>query len=235
MLFPFKDNIPSRIYPIVNIFLIWINILIFLYESSLGDRLGDFLQVWGLIPAQVTGNVDPGSQGIVLPFFSAMFLHGSWFHLLSNVWFLYLFGDNVEDRLGHWRYLWFYLFAGLVAALAHVASAPESSIPTIGASGAIAGVLGAYIILYPKARVAVFVWFVFFIDVFELPAMTFLGFWFLTQVVSGLFSIPMGEMGGGIAWWAHVGGFLAGALFIRFLCQECELKRHPEDPRPYYR
>lgn len=234
-MFPFRDNIPSRTYPFVTNTLIWVNLVIFMYQSSLGQHFEAFIKSYGLVPAQVIGLVPAGPLGPILPFFVSMFLHGSWFHVLGNMWFLYLFGDNVEDRLGHWRYLWFYLFAGVVAALTHVMFDATSTVPTVGASGAIAGVLGAYLVLYPGARVATLLWFGFFIDVAELPAVTFLGFWFIMQLIPGLLSIPMGAAGGGVAWWAHVGGFAAGVLFIRLLCRECALQRHPVDARPYQR
>ena len=234
-MFPFRDNIPSRTYPLVTMALIWINVLVFTFQLSHGAGFDNFIKTYAMVPAQVTGQMEPGPLGPWLPLFVSMFLHGSWLHLLGNMWFLYLFGDNVEDRLGHWRFLWFYLFCGTVAGVAHIISAPASTVPTVGASGAIAGVLGAYLVLYPRARVATMLWFGFFIDVIELPAITFLGWWFLLQLIPGLFEVSMGEVGGGVAWWAHVGGFLAGFVFARFLCRECALERHYVDPRPYYR
>ncbi|MCE5216611.1 rhomboid family intramembrane serine protease [bacterium] len=234
-MFPFRDNIPSRSYPLVTMALVWINILVFVWEASLGKGMDGFLQTYAMIPAQVTGQVPAGPLGPIVPIFLSMFLHGSWMHVLGNVWFLYLFGDNVEDRMGRLRFLWFYLFAGVVAAITQILFSPASTVPTVGASGAIAGVLGAYLVLYPRARVATLIWLGFFIDVIDLPAVAFLGYWFLLQLIPGLFSIPMGEVGGGVAWWAHVGGFAAGFVFARFLCRECALDRHPVEPRPYYR
>ena len=235
-MFPFRDNIPARNYPFVTNALVWLNILVFVYQSSLGEQgFMALIETWGLVPGRVTGFATPGEAGVLLPFLTSMFLHGSWFHVLGNVWFLYLFGDNVEDRMGPWRFLWFYLFAGTVAGLAQVLTHGSSIIPMVGASGAVAGVLGAYIVMYPHARVATLLWLGFFVTVIELPAVTFLGYWFLIQLISGLVAIPMGEVGGGIAWWAHVGGFAVGFIFARFICKECALARHPEDARPYYR
>jgi len=233
-MFPLRDNIPSRTYPLVTNALIWLNIIVFVYEVSLGEGLQRFITSYGLVPAQVTGHAAPGPLGTIAPYFTSMVLHGGWFHVLGNVWFLWLFGDNVEDRLGHLRFLWFYVFAGLIAGLAHVLSGPESMVPTIGASGAIAGVLGAYLALYPRAKVATVLWLGLLIDVIELPAVTFLGIWFVMQLVPGLLSASLGQVGG-VAWWAHIGGFAAGYAFIRLLCRNCALERHPVETRPYHR
>ncbi|NSW57336.1 MAG: rhomboid family intramembrane serine protease [Armatimonadetes bacterium] len=233
-MFPFRDNIPSRTVPLVTQVLIWTNLLVFAWQASMGQQMVEFIRQFGLVPAVVTGQAPPGPLGIILPFFISMFLHGGWFHVLGNVWFLYLFGDNVEDRLGHGRFLWFYVVAGLVAGIVHVLLNPASTVPTVGASGAIAGVLGAYLVMYPRARVATLLWLGFFIDVVELPAVTFLGFWFIVQIIEGLIALPMMDMGG-VAWWAHIGGFATGFVFARLLCRECMLERHPVDPRPYQR
>ncbi len=233
-MFPLRDNIPSRTYPLVTNILIWANLLVFAYEASLGQELQQFIEAYGLTPARVTGNAPAGPLGVVLPFFTTMILHGSWFHVLGNVWFLWLFGDNVEDRLGHWRYLWFYTIAGLIAGLAHVLSDTASTVPAVGASGAIAGVLGAYLVLYPRARVATLLWLGFWVEIIEIPAVTYLGLWFLYQLLPGLLSASIGQVGG-VAWWAHIGGFAAGFAFARLLCGNCALERHPEESRTYYR
>jgi membrane associated rhomboid family serine protease len=164
-----------------------------------------------------------------------MFLHGGWFHLISNMWALYIFGDNVEDRLGPMRYLLFYLVCGVVAALAHVYSQPLSNVPVVGASGAISGVLGAYLVLYPRARVISLVplwivpWFI------EIPAVFYLGFWFFSQLFSGLLSLGMPiSTYGGVAWWAHVGGFIAGLLLVKILEQKRTYPRwHLDEYHPW--
>jgi len=234
-MFPFRDNVPSRSVPLMTYALIWINVIVFVYEVSLGADLNEFIRAFGLVPGAVTRAVPLGPFGVVLPFFTSMFLHGGWLHLLGNMWFLYLFGDNVEDRMGSLRFLWFYIVAGLAAGLTHVVFSPASPVPTIGASGAVAGVLGAYLVLYPRAKVATLLWLGFFVDVVALPAVTFLGYWFLLQLVAGLFFGVAGQTGGGVAWWAHVGGFVLGFVFARFLCKQCALERHPVDPRPYFR
>ena len=189
---------------------------VFLYESSLGSELRSFIAAFALVPGQVSYGLQSGelgAAGAVQPFFTSMFLHGSWLHLLGNMWFLWIFGDNVEDMLGSWRFLVFYLLAGLGAGLAHYLVQPSSAVPTVGASGAIAGVLAGYLVLFPRARVTTLVPLGFFIQLMELPAMVLIGLWFAIQIGSGLLSF--GAQGGGVAWWAHVGGFLVGAILVR--------------------
>ena len=228
---PIKDNIPSRTYPVVNIILIWINFAVFAIEVAAGPRVHEIIATYGMTPARIA------SEGLTvataLTFITSMFLHGGWTHILGNMWFLYIFGDNVEDRMGHLRYLLFYLLGGIAGGLAHLAFNPASPVPAIGASGAIAAVLGAYYVLFPFARVAALVWFFWFIDIIELPALTFLGFWFLFQFFSGLATLPLaGKFVGGVAWWAHVGGFAAGMILVRFFCQRRTRCRYPYDFRP---
>ena len=189
---------------------------VFLYESSLGAELRSFIAAFALVPGQVSYGLQSGelgAAGAVQPFFTSMFLHGSWLHLLGNMWFLWIFGDNVEDMLGSWRFLVFYLLAGLGAGLAHYLVQPSSAVPTVGASGAIAGVLAGYLVIFPRARVTTLVPLGFFIQLMELPAMVLIGLWFAIQIGSGLLSF--GGTGGGVAWWAHVGGFLVGAILVR--------------------
>jgi membrane associated rhomboid family serine protease len=152
-----------------------------------------------------------------LPLFTSMFMHGGWLHLIGNMLFLYVFGDNIEDRLGHLRYLLFYLLAGLGAAFTQIFINPVSQIPMVGASGAIAGVLGAYILLFPTARILTLIPIFFFIQLVELPAYLFLGIWFIMQLVSGMLSLGIGADAGGVAWWAHIGGFATGAVLLVFL------------------
>ncbi|MDZ7373859.1 MAG: rhomboid family intramembrane serine protease [candidate division KSB1 bacterium] len=217
-MFPLRDNIPSRTWPVVNVSLIVCNLLIFLYEVSLGRHLQDFLMTYGVVPAKVLYLLrkEPWNVvEIVGPFFTSMFLHGGWMHVIGNMWFLWIFGDNVEDRLGHFRYLVFYLLCGLVAGLVHYMLNPTSGVPTVGASGAIAGVMGAYYLLYPRARVLTLVPLFFFVEIIEIPAFFFLGLWFVIQLVQGAFSLAtVDTLTGGVAWWAHVGGFAAGAVLV---------------------
>ncbi len=177
-----------------------------------------FAQQYGEVPAHLAaflaGSHRYNPQQVVLPFFTSMFLHGSWLHVLGNMWFLYIFGDNIEDYLGHFTYLVFYVICGLCAMTTQVAIYPHSSIPTVGASGAIAGVLGAYFILYPRARVLTW----FFVFVFYVPAWIMLGYWFVLQFLAGAATLSMTQAGrdvGGVAVWAHVGGFVAGMVMIK--------------------
>ncbi len=215
-MFPLRDNIRSRSFPIVNWSLIAVSVMVFLLGQAIEFGVGGaafqrFLTLFGLVPSSFS-LLNPLSY---ISVFSSMFLHGGWFHLISNMWILYIFGDNIEDRMGSLRYLIFYLASGIAAGMTHVIFASGSSLPTIGASGAIAGVLGAYMILYPRARVVtliplfIFPWFV------EIPALFYLGIWFLTQISSGLLSIGAMMPFGGIAWWAHIGGFVFGLLLVR--------------------
>lgn len=213
---PLRDANPSDRFPFVTIGLIALCTLIFIYEASLGQGLRAFFSAFALVPGQITYGLQSGeigAAGIVQPFFTSMFLHGSWMHLIGNMWFLWIFGDNVEDSLGSWRFLTFYLLAGLGAGLAHYLLQPSSAVPTVGASGAIAGVLAGYLVLFPRARVTTLVPLGIFIQLMELPAVVLIGLWLAIQIGSGLLSL--GWTGGGVAWWAHVGGFVVGALLVR--------------------
>ncbi|MFN0113733.1 MAG: rhomboid family intramembrane serine protease [Paracoccaceae bacterium] len=203
-MFPIRDHNPSTRTPVVTLALIAANILVFLWELqySGSDRaLAEFFGRWALVPAEAT------AQGDWLPLLTSMFLHGGLMHIAGNMLFLWIFGDNLEDQMGHLGFLAFYLASGAAAGLAHVAAAPLSDVPTVGASGAIAGVMGGYLLLFPKARIDVLIIIVVLYRVFPLPAWAILGFWFALQVVLGLGS-PV--EGGGVAYWAHAGGFLAG-------------------------
>ena len=215
---PLRDDQPRFSAPFVNYFLIGLNLLIFFGEAALNDaHLKTLLFQFGLIPAHVIGMLTGAHHlnplAALMPFITSMFLHGSWLHVGGNMLFLWIFGDNVEDYLGHFKYLMFYLLSGIAAAATQVALTPHSGVPTIGASGAIAGVLGAYFILYPRARVLI--WFppIFF---FHLPSWVMLGYWFVIQFLSGTASSLSyaGNSDGGIAFWAHVGGFIAGIVMI---------------------
>ena len=217
---PLKDINRSQSYPLITVFLIILNGLVFVFEYSLGQRglLNRFIYEFGVVPAFFTSSKYWAQNGILLglfPLFSSMFLHGGWLHFFGNMLYLWVFGDNVEDRLGHFRYLFFYLICGLAAALFHIVTNPSSTLPTVGASGAIAGVLGAYLILFPGARVLTLFPIFFFFQLVEIPALLFIGFWFVMQFFSGALSLVAanGQMGG-TAWWAHIGGFVAGIIMI---------------------
>jgi membrane associated rhomboid family serine protease len=218
-MFPLRDTVRSRSFPLVNLGLIALNILVFLYELAAGPKgLNALLGTFALIPDRLS-LAHPVSAVTLL---TSAFLHGSWFHLISNLWTLYIFGDNVEDRMGSLRYLAFYLLAGVTAGLVQAALNPASQLPTIGASGAIAGVLGAYFILFPYGRVLTFVPLFFLPWFVEIPAYVFLGIWFLTQLPSGLLYLgAAADPGsfGGIAWGAHIGGFIVGLILARLLAR----------------
>ena len=200
---PLRDVIPSRTTPYVTFALIGLNTLVFMYQFSLGETIEEFILYFGLIPAAF-------SWVAVL---TSMFLHGSLLHFGGNMLYLWIFGDNVEDRMGHGRFLVFYLLCGTAAALAQTIVNPDSVVPMVGASGAIAGVMGAYFVLYPRSRIVTLLPLVFFFQIVEVPAIFFLGFWFLLQLLSGVGSMATAtgsEAAGGIAFWAHAAGFLAG-------------------------
>ena len=203
---PLRDVIPSRTTPYVTIGIIVVNALVFWFELSMpAPARQAFMFQLGLVPATFTW----------LTLLTSMFLHAGWLHIIGNMWFLWIFGDNVEDRLGHGRYLAFYLLAGAAAGLAQTLVNPTSPVPTIGASGAIAGVMGAYLVLYPHSRVLTLIWLFIFVDIIEIPAVFFLGFWFLVQLFSGVGSVAQAAGSqGGIAFWAHVAGFLFGLTAV---------------------
>lgn len=223
---PLRDTIPSQRLSLVNWLLIVANVVVFLFEVSLGPRLEPFLYAYGVLPVRF---LTVGGLGEWLTLFSSMFLHAGWWHLASNLLALFIFGDNVEDRMGHLRYLLFYLLAGAVAGLVHIYTNAGSSVPTIGASGAISGVLGAYIILFPTARVITLVPFFFLPWFVEVPALLYLGLWFLSQLLNGLFALGVGYQAyGGVAWWAHAGGFVAGMLLVSLFA-----RRRPQPRAPW--
>lgn len=211
-MFPLYDTVRSHKFPFINVALILANILAFLYEVQLGPAaLEGFIFEWGLIPAELAG--DPSIAWRTI--FTSMFLHGGWFHIINNMWVLFIFGDNVEGHMGGLRYLIFYLLSGVAAVLLQTYVLPSSAVPMIGASGAVAGVLGAYLILFPRSRIASLVPILFIFTIIEIPAILFLVFWFVSQLYSGLFAIQGGG-GSGIAWWAHVGGFIFGVVMVFF-------------------
>lgn len=215
---PIRDNVANRTFPIVNILLILANIGFFIMElrQPSPQALERFIGEWALIPAALFR--DPWSHGIRVV--TSMFLHGGWSHLIGNMMYLWIFGDNVEDRVGHLRYFLFYLLVGSAAGLAQAFLFPASGLPMVGASGAIAGIMGAYFVLYPGSKVTAIVPIFIFLKFVEIPAIFFLGLWFVVQAYQGygtlLHSASGGELSGGVAWWAHAGGFLAGFLLIFF-------------------
>jgi len=234
---PIRDDTPRYSTPFVNYFLIGLNILIFLFEVSLDVRTrAAFLAQFGVVPAWITGAVPyylHAQHGfLLLPIVTSMFLHASWLHLIANMWVLWIFGDNIEDHLGHFLYLIFYLLSGTAASLLHIFFNLGSTVPSVGASGAIAGVMGAYFMLFPSARVLTLVPIIFFFSFIWLPAWIVLGYWFVVQFLSGAAtSIAYSQQtGGGIAFWAHVGGFVAGVVMIKILPQRIRRARYQ-----YYR
>ena len=217
-MFPIRDENKSGSFPVVSVLLIVACTAIFLYEASLGrSGLKNFFDTFALTPGHVSYDLRSGEGrwlDIVAPFFTSMFLHGVWLHLLGNMWYLWIFGDNVEDTLGPIRFILFYLLCGLAAGLTHYMLGPTSSLPTLGASGAIAGVLGGYVALFPRARILTLVPLGFFIRFVDMPALVMIGIWFLLQILSSALTIGGASETGGVAWSAHVGGFAAGLILI---------------------
>jgi membrane associated rhomboid family serine protease len=224
---PLKDTVQSRSFPIVNWMLIGLNIFVFFILLSSGAQAEAWVEDLGVVPTRLLQ--DPSSfQAVTL--FTSMFLHGGWAHLLGNMLALYIFGDNVEDRLGSGRYLLFYFICGLAAAAAHIALNRNSPVPTIGASGAISGVLAAYLLFFPSARVITLVFLFIFPLFVEIPAVFYLGFWFLSQLFNGALAVVSDmQTFGGIAWWAHVGGFIAGLLLGPLLARRRYIRRRYVD------
>jgi membrane associated rhomboid family serine protease len=212
-MFPLRDTIRPKTFPVVNTTIIIINVLVFIYEFSLGRHLEEFVWQFGLTPVRFYWGLQNNLADAVIPIFTSMFLHGGWLHVLGNMWFLYIFGDNVEDRVGHVQYIFFYLLCGIGAALFQTMLMPGSKVPMVGASGAIAGILGAYFLLYPQSRILTLVPIFIFIQLMEIPAVVFLLFWFLWQFIQGSVA-PAVPGQGGVAWWAHIGGFIAGMTLI---------------------
>jgi membrane associated rhomboid family serine protease len=228
-MFPIQTGVPYRSPPFVTWSLIAINVVIFLYQASLSPPdLDQFMAQYALIPGRYFGPLPFQPQPTLedyVPFFTNMFLHGGWLHLILNMWTLFLFGPAVEDRMGGIRYLAFYVICGIAASTAHAYFNPTSFVPALGASGAIAGVIGAFVRLFPLANLIVVIPIFFFPFFFELPALLFVGLWFLMQVVPGMLELLRPAAAGGIAWWAHVGGFLAGVLLTSVLARSARTYR----------
>lgn len=209
---PLRDHNPSHKKPVITVLLIAANLYGFFRELAAPD-LENFISDYALIPA----NTDFGNPVTLLPFLTAIFLHAGWFHLLSNMWFLWIFGDNVEERFGKIKYLLIYLLSGVIAGVAQYAVSADSAVPMLGASGAVAGVLGAYVIFFPRHRVDTLVPIFFFVQIIPLPAYIMLGYWFITQIFAGVGSLAVETAAsGGVAFFAHIGGFIAGILFAKF-------------------
>jgi membrane associated rhomboid family serine protease len=216
---PIRDEIPTRRVPLINYALIALNILVYLFQSMLGSQETALVYEFALIPYQVTTRL---SLGDITDIFTSMFMHAGLAHIGGNMLYLWIFGDNIEDRMGRGRYLMFYLIGGIVASLTHILTNPTSQIPTVGASGAIAAVLGAYLVLYPQSKVLTLVPLGFFIRMTMVPAVVVLGLWFVLQFFSGLMSIGGPDVGG-VAFWAHIGGFVVGVVLAKLFAR-------PEEP-----
>jgi membrane associated rhomboid family serine protease len=230
---PIRDDNPRESFPVVTVALIAINTLVHIYQATMGpERAEIFIKATGVIPLEITTLTDivrwPDQPEALLPIpltlVTSIFVHGDWLHLISNMWYLWLFGDNVEDSMGHVRYVVFYLLCGLAAAGAQIAVGPNSIIPMVGASGAIAGVLGGYALQYPRARVHCLLFIVIIIQIVVIPAFVVLGLWFVLQLVRGFAAESISS----VAWFAHIGGFLAGLALIKLFARS----RGPGDPGP---
>ena len=238
-MFPIQDSIPRKCPPLMNWTIMAICIVLFLFETTLPPKLLEQLTyLYGVVPARYTHPDWALGVGLapkaVLPLFTCMFLHGSWIHIIGNMWTLWIFGDNIEDEMGPWRFLLFYLLCGLAASAIHIYTNPDSTVPTIGASGAIAGVMGAYYVLFPRARIIIMIPIFIFPFFFDVPAVFFLAFWFLEQLFSGTFSILSSQMSGGVAWWAHIGGFVCGMFTYKlFLNHRYCRRRYADHSRPW--
>jgi len=197
--------------------LILLNSAVFIYQFTLGEAVTDFMYAYGVIPYRFIHLFSSNPSELVTPL-TAMFLHGGWLHVIGNMLFLYIFGDNVEDILGHGRYLAFYILCGALSFMAQIALQSNSMVPNVGASGAIAGVLGAYILLFPRARIVTLLPIFIFFTMVEIPAFVFIGIWFLIQFLSGALTLGRADaLSGGVAWWAHIGGFIAGMILIKLM------------------
>lgn len=217
-MFPLRDNVPSRSWPLITVLLIAANFYVFYQELILSDAALDrMIHALGLVPADFLARLahEPFAFTTYLPFVTNLFLHGGWMHILGNMWYLWIFGDNIEDRLGKFRFFFFYILCGVLANAAQVIVDPLSPVPTVGASGAISGVLGAYLMLFPTARIATLIPLFPIFPIIQIPALLFLPVWFLLQLQQG--ALALFTSGAGIAWWAHIGGFAAGFVLVRIV------------------
>jgi rhomboid family protein len=218
---PINDHIRRRTFWISTLTLIVLNVAVFLFELSLGRNVNRLVFLFGIVPARYTsvhGLAQAGAAGFLIPIFASMFLHGGWLHLVGNMLFLFVFGRSIEDRYGHLKFLVLYFVGGFAAAVTHILLNAGSPVPTIGASGAIAAVLGAYAVCFPRAKISTLIFLIFFFWRVEIPALFLLGYWFLIQFVAGFQMLAIETAtAGGVAWWAHVGGFLTGILLAAVL------------------
>jgi len=213
---PIRDTVRSTSFPIVTWLIIAVNAVVFLFEISLPSvELNALIMTFGMVPGQLELPGILHNPILPLTFITHMFMHGGWLHILSNMWILFIFGDNVEDRMGSLRFFVFYIICGFIGALIQAFMFPKSFVPAIGASGAIAGVLGAYWVLFPKAKIITLIPLVFVPWFIEIPAVFYLGIWLISQIYFGISSLPSSGVMGGVAWWAHIGGFVFGLLFHR--------------------
>ena len=240
-MFPIRDDNPHFLTPYATFGIIILNVAAWIFLQGLGSEpmLSGSVCTLGLIPGELLQTVDAGTRFQIGPdtvcvlgsdsswhtTITSMFMHGGWFHIIGNMWFLWIFGNNVEDAMGHGRFILFYLLCGLAASALQIVANPESAIPMVGASGAIGGVMGAYVLLYPRVHVHLLIFLGFLVTTVAVPAVFMLGYWFLIQVIGGFGSI--GAQGGGVAFWAHVGGFVAGALLVLVFRDPRLLKKHP--------
>jgi len=243
-MFPYRDDNPTTLKPVMTVAIIGLNVLVWVLVQGMGSAnlLASSICGLGLIPASLLGLVPVGTMAPLGPemaceigpahwwtVLSSMFLHGGWLHLIGNMWFLWIFGNNIEDAMGHVRFLVFYLVCGVAAAAAQIGVQPHSTIPMVGASGAISGVLGGYLLLYPRVRVHTLVFLGFYVTTIQLPAYLMLGFWILLQLLGGLPSV--GVQDGGVAYFAHIGGFVAGLVLVRlFTSPELLARRASAQP-----
>jgi membrane associated rhomboid family serine protease len=230
VVFPLKDLNPTQRFPFATLALIAANVIVFVYELSLGRGLGSFVAAYGMTPYEImgashlTGGVDgvpttdfQGPPLVHLTLLTSMFIHGGFLHIFGNMLYLWIFGNNIEDLLGPLRFIVFYLVCGLAAAAAHILTGPGSTVPTVGASGAVSGVLGAYLVVHPRAKVLTLVFLGIFVRTMLVPAGVLLVFWFVLQIFSGFASLSTGIQGSGIAWFAHIGGFVAGIVLVKVM------------------
>ena len=250
-MFPYKDDNPTELPPLVTVGFIVANVLAWLFVQGMGMHgpLVESVCNLGLVPGEVLRTAKPGSGVELAPglfclvdpepnyvtVLTSMFMHGGWLHLIGNMLFLWVFGNNIEDAMGHVRFVVFYLLCGVAAAAAQAFVNPTSVVPMVGASGAVSGVLGAYLLLYPRVRVHTLVVLGFYVTTVALPAYVMLGYWALLQLLGGLASLGALEGGGGVAFFAHVGGFVAGLILVRFMASDDALRRRPTPPARFYR
>jgi membrane associated rhomboid family serine protease len=240
-MFPLRDDNPSTMTPYATYAIVALNVIVWLFVQGAGSEpvLSGSVCHLGLIPGELLHTIPAGTRTQISPtavcvvgdtsswttVFTSMFMHGGWFHIIGNMWFLLIFGNNVEDAMGHGRFVVFYLLCGLAAAVVQIATNPSSAVPMVGASGAIGGVMGAYVLLYPRVHVHLLVFLGFFVTTIAVPAFFMLGYWFLVQFISGVGSL--GGDGGGVAFWAHVGGFTTGAILVLLFRNPRLLAQHP--------